>query len=173
MLNWGPHLVDQPLQLAGSRVKTVYGEMKQINNPGDVEDIFYAVMKMENDITVISEWNIAAGNLPNWIVQGDRGTIIVTGNKLELYKVDLPDLIDEKTYRAEIHIQSTKEDLNIFNDKGVNIKYGDPMMVYRNVAGSLISGKEYFVSTQSALMLTEVLDSIRRSAYNGNIDFLT
>lgn len=173
LLNWGPHLVDQPLQLAESPVVSVYGEMKQINNPGDVEDLFYAVMKTENNITVISEWNIAAGDLPNWIVQGDRGTIIITDNNIKIYEVDLPEKIDENTYRAKIETSNFYEELNVVNNKGINIKYGDPLKVYGNVSEALLNGKGYFISTQSALALTKVLDLIRISSESGKVEYFT
>ena len=77
LLNWGPHLVDQPMQLIDKPVKSVYAEMKQIINPGDVEDVFFAVIKTEDNITLISEFNIGTGKFPNWVIQGDRGTIHV------------------------------------------------------------------------------------------------
>ena len=77
LLNWGPHLVDQPLELLGKQAKSVYAEMRCIINPGDAEDIFYAVTKTADDVIIISEFNICAGKMPNWIIQGDRGTIFV------------------------------------------------------------------------------------------------
>lgn len=167
LLNWGPHLVDQPLELAGSPVKSAYGKMRNINNPGDGEDMFYGVMETENGIIVTSEWNIAAGNLPNWVVQGDRGTAIITGNTLELHGAHIPRVLDERAYRAEIKISTTQEELIVVNDKGINIKYGDSFLIYERVAKAIRGEEEYPVSTQSALNLTVVLDMIRKSAMEG------
>lgn len=169
LLNWGPHLVDQPLQLVGKPVKSVYGELKQINNPGDVEDVFYAVIKTEDNITIVTEWNIASEKLPNWIIQGDRGTIYITANMLEIHKVNLPDKIDENDYRAEIKIEKTIEELEGKNFIGMHIRYGDPMITYPQIAKVIRNEGTYIAPPESALNLTKVLDAIRKSSETGQV----
>ncbi len=169
LLNWGPHLVDQPLRLAGSPVQSVYAEMKQLNNPGDVEDMFYAVMKTQDGTVVISEWSMAAGNLPGWVIQGDRGTIQIYGNKIEIYKAALPEVIDEKAYRQVMKIEKTIEEINDKNEFDDSTLYGDTAEVYRRIAGALAGKENYFISPESALELTKTLDAIRKSAETGQV----
>ncbi len=86
LLNWGPHLVDQPVQLHGGRVRTVWGDMKQLINPGDAEDQFTAVLTMDDGALVISEFGVGAAVLPTWVVQGTRGTIVVRDMALEVHR---------------------------------------------------------------------------------------
>lgn len=166
LLNWGPHLLDQPLQLLGTRVRSVYGKLRQVINPGDVEDVFYSVLNMEDGVTVVSEYNISAKYLPNWVVQGDRGTIFVKGTYIEIHKTDLPDTIDPESYRNTAKIEVITEDLK---DTASSNRYGDSMVIYPLIAKTLQGEPAYNVSLDSALNLTRVLDAIRQSDATGEI----
>jgi scyllo-inositol 2-dehydrogenase (NADP+) len=170
LLNWGPHLVDQPLLLAGEPVKSVYGELKQIINPGDAEDVFFAVMKTVNGVTVVSEFNIGSNKLPNWVVQGDRGTIYVKETEIEIHKA---------TYTKSDNDQEScgntgKTEVITDRAKGTNRiticnRYGDSMVIYPNIASAVYGNERYMVSLESALKLTKVLDAIRQSSVTGHI----
>lgn len=172
LLNWGPHLIDQPLCLADSPVKSVYGYMKQLNNPGDAEDVFTAILRTQSDVLVIAEWSMAEGDLPGWIIKGDRGTILIRGDTLELHEVTLPDEVDDKEYRQRPTVKTTTEKLRDANEFGESVRYGDSAEVYRSVAAALTQNGAYMVAPQSALALTEVLDAVRRSAQTGEVVFL-
>ncbi len=156
LLNWGPHLVDQPVQLAGGKVKSAYGKMRQINNPGDVEDIFYAMLTMDTGTTIITEFNIATGDLPSWVIQGDRGTIIFRDDQLEIHRADFaaPEGSD---YRSQVEIESSKE--TITGDR-----YGDNIEIYRHIARVIRGEEAYQVGLESARELTVTLDAIRKSS---------
>lgn len=167
LLNWGPHLVDQPLRLAGSPVRSVSAHMKQLNNPGDVEDMFYAVMTTTDSTVVIAEWSMAEGGLPGWLIQGDRGTIRVTGSKIETWSVSLPAEVDEKEYRKKPAVEYIMEDLDAVNEYGDSTLYGDTAVMYRAAAAALTGEKPFFIPTAGALELTRVLDAVRESAQTG------
>jgi len=157
LLNWGPHLVDQPMQLIGRPVASVYGELKQIINPGDVEDVFHAVMKTADDVTLISEFNIGAGPLPNWVVQGDKGTLFVRENALEIHRVREPEHVDTTAYRNQVEIEVITEQIE-------GDRYGDAMTVYAHIARALKRQEPYSITLDSARNLTRTLDAIRQSA---------
>jgi len=161
--NWGPHLVDQPVQLLGTKVKSVFGTMKQIINPGDVEDVFYAVLTMEDGVTVTSEFNIASGPMPNWIIQGDRGTIYVNNMEILIHKVKLPDHIDPTSYAEAPECEVIEEDISGTNAITMQNRYGDPMVIYPSIAEAMLGKRPYDISLGSALHLTEVLDAVRDS----------
>lgn len=160
LLNWGPHLVDQPIQLIGQPVTSVYGELKQIINPGDVEDVFFAVMKTADGVTLVSEFNIGAGLLPNWVVQGDKGTLFVSDNEIEIHRVREPEPADTAAYRSKVEIEVVTE--RIEGDR-----YGDAMTIYAHIARALNRQEPYSVSLDSARSLTRTLDAIRQSAAAG------
>jgi predicted dehydrogenase len=162
LLNWGPHLVDQPMQLIGQPVTSVYGELKQIINPGDVEDVFYAVMKTADNVTLVSEFNIGAAGLPNWVVQGNKGTIFVKDDEIEIHRVREPELSDPTAYRSRVEIDVATE--RIEGDR-----YGDSMTVYAHIARALTRQEPYRISLNSARNLTRTLDAIRQSATSGQV----
>jgi predicted dehydrogenase len=161
LLNWGPHIVDQPVQLSGSRVVSAFAQMRQVINPGDVEDHFFGVLVAENGIIIQVEHNIAAQGLFDWIVQGDRGTIYVrNGTELELHRVSFPENFDPASYRNAVTIDVTKETL------GSRI-YGDETEIYRHIARALRKQEPYAVAPESALTLSMELDAIRASSASG------
>lgn len=169
LLNWGPHLVDQPLQLIGEPVKSVYGEMKQIINPGDVEDVFFSVMRTRSGVTVLSEFNIGAGNPPNWVVQGDRGTIYVRETKIEIHRADLSRSFDPKSYGSAPHIEVSDDHAEGTNRITERNRYGDSMLIYPHIASAIRGEEPYAVTMESALNLTCVLDAIRESSETGRV----
>ena len=173
LLNWGPHLVDQPVQLIGKPVKSVYGELKQIINPGDVEDVFFAVMKTEDDVTIVSEYNIGSDNLPNWIIQGDKGTIYVKTTEIEIHKASLPDAVDPTTYGNKTKIDVINDRIQGTNMITMNKRYGDSMVIYPHIARVIRGEEQYMVALESALNLTKLLDAIRKSHETGQLICLT
>lgn len=169
LLNWGPHLVDQPLQLLERPVISVYGEMKQVINPGDAEDVFYAVMKTEDNVTVISEYSIASNKLYNWVVQGDRGTIFVKETEIEVHKANYPRTFDPALYRSPVEIEIIKDNVEGTNMITMGNRYGDSLMIYPHIARCIRGEESYKVSLESALYLTSVLDAIRKSSEVGQV----
>lgn len=160
LLNWGPHLVDQPLQLTGAPVTRVYGNLRQIINPGDVEDNLRVICHTEDGMTVVSEFLIAAGDYPTWVIQGDRGTIYVHGDSMTVHRVQLPDVIDANDYRSSITQTSTTEQIN-------GNRFGDEYEIYPIIARALRGEASYFATPQSALTLSRILDAARLSSKLG------
>lgn len=172
LLNWGPHLVDQPVQLIGKPVKSVYGELKQIINPGDVEDVFFAVMKTEDDVTIVSEFNIGSGQLPNWVIQGDKGTIYVKETNIEIHKACFPDAADPTTYGNPTKINIVNDSLQGTNMITMHNRYGDAMVIYPHIARVIRGEEQYMVTLESALNLSKLLDAIRKSHATGQVVYL-
>lgn len=164
LLNWGPHLVDQPIQLLGTKVKSAYAHMKRINNPGDAEDMFFAVLKMENDVTIVSEFNIGPNDIPNWVIQGDRGSIVVKEKHIKIYRSNLPDKLDDQSYGVKSEANITEEDIDGTNSISMGNRYGDSMVIYPIIARAVTGKRPYDISSESALYLSKILHAIRKSA---------
>jgi len=159
LLNWGPHIVDLPLQVLGSPVKSVYGRMKQVINPGDVEDVFFGLLTLENGAFVQVEYTIALEELPSWYIQGDRGTITAQGRKIKILQ-NTPTRPDDPTKFATMkasETQVTEEEV------GADI-YGDEHKIYVEIARALNGEHPYPIAPESALELTRVLDAIRTAS---------
>lgn len=80
--NTCPHFVDQVLQLLGSPVKQVVGDLRQIASAGDTEDHVKAFFRAEDgttaDMEISSAQNVAT-KLPKWIIAGSHGTLTTDG----------------------------------------------------------------------------------------------
>lgn len=156
LLNWGPHIVDPPIVLLGSPVKSVYARMKQVINPGDVEDVFFAVLTLENGAIVQAEHTVAVEGPPDWFIQGDRGTIIVRGKDLRICR-NTPARADDPTKFKTM--KSVDEEL--IEETVDGSIYGDENEVYAEVARAVRGEEAFAVAPADALELSRVLDAIR------------
>ncbi len=160
--NWGPHLVDQVLAFVDEPVKQVYAETKQIINPGDAEDMFFASMKTQSGIIVNVEYNIMTDYLPNWVVQGDKGTIYVTADDMEVHEVSYPDDNDSSAYRSAVNVKKAQIKLE-------GKRFGDHYAIYSHLEEVLRGKVPYIVDLNYARHLTEVMVAIHESADSGTL----
>ena len=158
LLNWGPHIVDPLILLAGGKVKHVFGRLKQTINPGDVEDLFLAIITMDNGVTVQVEHTISLAPMPSWIAQGDRGTITIDGKEMTIVRGE-PACPDDptkfQTMKAEGN-ETTRETL-------AGKTYGDEDEIYEEIAAAVRGEQEFAVKPEDALELSRILDAIRTS----------
>lgn len=73
---WGPHLLDQGLQLLGAPVRQVWSYLRRILTPGDADDHVRILLEGENG--VVAELEISNGvALPDayCAIHGDRGSL--------------------------------------------------------------------------------------------------
>lgn len=158
LLNWGPHIVDPPLQLLGSPVKSVYGRLKQTINPGDVEDVFLGILTLASGAIVQVEYTIATEDLPVWFIQGTRGTIVVQGAHLKV-NVKTPARPPDPTQFSAMKAVADR----ILEEELTGPRQGDEHEVYLAIAAALNGQTPFPVTPQSALELTRVMDAIRAS----------
>ncbi|MFA7231290.1 MAG: Gfo/Idh/MocA family oxidoreductase [Victivallaceae bacterium] len=169
LLNWGPHIIDQAVQLSGEEVKSVYAQLRQVINPGDVEDVFNATLTTESGIILSCEYAIAIDKLPNWIIQGNRGTIFVKEKSIEIHQVKLPDNINAAEYSNKPEITLTCEDMDDGHRITMGNRYGDSLAIYPEIAKAVRGEAKYPVSTASALKLTKIFDAVRASSNNNQV----
>ncbi|HNQ36097.1 MAG TPA: Gfo/Idh/MocA family oxidoreductase, partial [bacterium] len=158
LLNWGPHLVDPPVLLAGGRPVSVFGRTRQVMNPGDVEDVFYAVLTLDNGVLVQAEYTMMAADFPSWVIQGDAGTILVRGDELVLRRTS-PGSGPAAAggYLKRLELTETQEKIS-------GQLYGDAAEIYRDLAAALLEGKSFPVSSADGLELARWLEAIKISA---------
>jgi len=154
--NWGPHIVGSAMALLDCPVATAYGRMQQVINPGDVEDLFYALLTLENGAIVQAEYTIALDALPSWYIQGDRGTITVQGARITV-RTNTPVQPHDPTQFATMQADATQISEEIVG----NDVYGDEHRIYPEIAQALRGERPYPVTADHALELTRVLDAIR------------
>jgi predicted dehydrogenase len=164
LLNWGPHIVDPPLLLAGYRVKSVYGRLRQWINPGDAEDLFLAVLTLDDGRLVQVEYTLSAEPLPEWVLQGDRGTIVLNWPKLRIHR-HTPQRPTDPTRFATV--QAATE--GVTEETLAGERYGDEHVIYAGIAAALQGGPPYAVTPADGLRLSRLLDAIRASSATDRI----
>ncbi|MEM6884244.1 MAG: Gfo/Idh/MocA family oxidoreductase [Verrucomicrobiota bacterium] len=157
LLNWGAHLIDPPMLLAGGKPKHVFGSCSQVLNGGDAEDIFYSIITMDNGICVHSEWSFAPKGLANWFVQGTGGCIIGNDTELEIHSGE-PTKPDDPTKFKDMEGAASHRTETVGDDI-----YGDPVAIYRAIAADLQGGTPYPVSDAEAIRLSTIMDNIKQS----------
>jgi len=158
LLNWGPHIVEPPVLLAGGNIKSVFGQLRQTINPGDTEDVFIALITMDNGIIVQAEFTISVTDMPAWIIQGDRGTITIEGRKLKMV-TNVPARPNDPTCMSKTAGQDNKITEETL---GADL-YGDAHVIYGEIASALSGEKKFSVKPEDALELSRILDAIRTS----------
>ena len=158
LLNWGLHLIDPPILLAGGEVESVYGRLKKAINPGDGEDLFLALINLAGGVLVQAEYTVAVENLPDWFVQGDRGTIVVRDGVLKIYRKDPGKPDDPTDYSA---MEGSGGDVLEENLEGAI--YGDEHEIYRAISKAIRGQAEFPITHADVLNRTYLLDAIRDS----------
>lgn len=147
LLNWGAHIVEPVVALAGELPRSVYGVASQVINPGDTEDNFHVTMKFGSGITGIAEYTQAVDGLPWFMIQGTRGMIRSNHEEVVLIQAD-PDHPGEK-------------EITRYPIEGK--MFGDEAEIYADLARSLLHGEPFPVTPDTACRGTRVLDAIRQS----------
>lgn len=163
VLNWGPHILDTSMLLADSEITSVYGILKQVINPGNAEDNFFAILNTQNGITIRGEYSVAVQNLPSWFIQGDKGTITVDDKKITISKAELV-MPDDPT--KTLGLQPKPEIIEEELDGDI---YGDGTEIYTDIAKALRDEQKYPVTPESALYLSKVFDAVKKSHREGQV----
>lgn len=87
--NWGPHLIDQGLQLLASPVKDLWADVRHVISIGAADDTFKIILKGENGRLVDIEVS-GANALPGREIEitGTRGAICYENGKLTARYID-------------------------------------------------------------------------------------
>lgn len=167
LLNWGPHIVYASLLLIDSKPASVFGRMRQTINPGDVEDLFMAVITLADGTIVHAEYTVSTEKLPDWFIQGDRGTIVVRGRNVLIHHAAPPQPADPTNY-ASMQTADDSVDEEVLEGS----LQGDHHEVYRNVAAAIRGESVFPVKHEDALELSRVLDAIRMSSEEDRVVLL-
>jgi len=153
LLNWGMHLVQPILALAGQTPERIFGQLRQTINGGDADDNFLAVLEFPDEVRGIIEFTESLVPMPSFVIQGTQGTIVAENNTVRLITQDPedPDTRAETTYPLD------------------GKPFGDEAAIYTDIARALQEGEHFPVTPEMALLGTRVLDAIRASHETGTL----
>lgn len=89
LMDRGPHLIDQALQILGPQTKLYLSELKRVASAGDAEDYVHLVLRNPADASVDIE--ISGGRVirpPEFIVSGTLGGLVARGPAITLRRLD-------------------------------------------------------------------------------------
>jgi len=155
--NWGPHLLGQLLAFVDEPIVKVFAEKKQVIMDGDCEDSFQTIMKTESGVLLECEHVIMVDDLPHWVIQGDKGTIFIKNDTIDVHRISYPGPIDPQAYRSK-----TLDEKESYKLPGAY--NGDRYAIYTHIASVIRGECEYRVPLTFTRNLTTVCDAIHRSA---------
>ena len=165
--NTCPHFLDMLLQLSGTPIVDVMGDLQQIASAGDVEDHVKAFLRSENGCTVdmeISSAQNVAQTLPTWILCGTNGTLTCDGKESVIRSYDpeeagpieaLDSAARERAYGSTAKELEWKEE----TVKGEGPDIGD---FYDNVVAVLRRDEAMVVTPESVREVIRVIAEIRK-----------
>ena len=167
--NWGPHILDQALQLLGSPVVDVWSDLQHNFSAGDADDQIKILLKAANGCVADIEISSACalpGNL--YEVWGDRGALTVPneGKVLRLKYLkpgfQLPEIHAEEGnyplfYGNQEHLELISEEIPVEAGRGHTLQKGA-----RKESGVGTQATGYY--SQDTMWL-DVYDAIRNGYY--------
>jgi predicted dehydrogenase len=169
--NWGVHLVDQGLQLAGSEPGRVWGAVGHHFNPGDAEDDIKAVFECKNGVVVdIDMTCVDASPGPSWVIQGTHGTFWIMGSTATVKYFEpkaLPKIRTvDKTHALNraYGVRPGPEKIDWIVDEFPVRPKGSYDSFYDNLYEAIRKGAELQVTPESARTTYDVLARIRRGS---------
>jgi predicted dehydrogenase len=137
--DFGPHWIDQILDLVPSRVAEVFAEVKHLKW-GDADDFFDIHLRFENGCrATASKCDVAYVSWPKWIVLGTEGSI----------KHEQETLV-RTADRAYLELHGVP-----------------PVNLYENYFAHLREGAELLVKSEEGLRVMQVIDAAFESAASG------
>lgn len=166
--DWGAHLVDQALQLFGSEIESVYGDL-QYRWPGiDVETAGSAWIRFKNGVRYrIEVGSISKIGRPRWYVRGSKGALVIEG--LDPQEAALKEgRVVARTPDAAMPAEAC----TLVSDTGpesLEAIPGDYLAYYENIAAALLRGEPLAVTAESARDGLAVIQAAVDSAATGQV----
>jgi scyllo-inositol 2-dehydrogenase (NADP+) len=168
--NWGVHLVDQCLQLADSPVKSVWGHVEHLFNPGDAEDDIKAVFETEQGMVAdIDMTSVDASEQPSWVVLGSCGSLWIQDGKAHM-KYYNPRRLKQVTVNDMPYAPGMAfgiypgEDRIPWIEKVMDVKPRKVVSFYRNLYEAIRHNEALLITPESARRTYDVLARIRRGS---------
>ena len=145
MLDFGPHWVEQLLDLLqGHTVVSVFADVRNIKW-GDAEDLFDITMVFDNGTRArASKADISYCNLPyKWVALGTEASLTYENGQNEYCTIHGPDYEMKRTKSVE------------------------QLSLHINIAEHIRQGKELIIPASHALRVMQVLEAARQSGASG------
>ena len=172
--NWGPHLVDQGLQLLESPVADLWSDLQHRVSAGIADDYFKIILRGENRRVVDIE---VSGNttLPDdlYYAEGDRGSLVVPLEEKTIklkylapdfrFKPLLPNYgnrLSFGSYGNQEEIPWVEEEIPIAPSNGRN----DLKLMWKAIYDNVVNGIPYPIKLEEGLEVVRITEWARRAS---------
>jgi predicted dehydrogenase len=163
MADWGPHLVEQCLDLTGEWPVSVTCQLRSHLWATEVEDYFNMRLLLPSGLLVTLEGsNNARLPLPRWFVVGSEGTLVAEGTWGRWTEMRIRRSLGDLT--AELVPQDVGPSSGA-RDYDVGDELSDAF--YSDLAEALSTGRPPAITAQRGRDVIAVLDGARRSNESG------
>ncbi|MBN1673399.1 MAG: Gfo/Idh/MocA family oxidoreductase [Kiritimatiellae bacterium] len=168
--DWGAHLIDQALQLAGAPVTAIDCDMLYTEPGLDVETSARCTLRFEGGLRYTVETGcISALPRLRWYVRGTRGSFCKTGldpqeDALRKGEVNAA-LAQPPEDRAEVRFETGGRR----ESRRLATRPGNWPAYYQNVADHLLKGEELAVKPEEIRRVMAVIDTAADSAEKGQV----
>ena len=173
LLNWGPHIIDQSLQLLGTSSYSLQSYLCQETAGGDCED--HLRIRFIGDNNRVVNMSISGATAlkegRSFVVYGDRGAAVYENGVLKLRYINpeqvVPEIISDPgtpgasfgasgTYESEFKIEWVTE------EREVNVEgEGCLMQYWKHMYESYRNGTPFFISETDVLNIMRVISEVK------------
>ncbi len=146
-------------------MKDVWGDLKQIINPGDADDHIKVVLRAESGLVAEVELTYACAlPLPAWVVMGSRGTLVSDGttSRIRYTKARrLPKMKATDSHMVATRTYGSGETIE-FEEKTMPSRLEPKRRFYDYLRESIRKGKPLFVTPESVRQVMWVIQQARK-----------
>jgi predicted dehydrogenase len=164
--NTCPHFIDVLIQLIGSPIQTICGDLQQIASVGDVEDHVKIFLRGENGVTAdleVSNAQALPAPLPSWILCGTHGTLTSDGVTSTIRYFDPAQIKPLQVIDGPVVDRSYAKEQLPWQEKQLRVEdRADKRTFYDNVVEVLREGKPMRVTLEQVRELMRVIATARK-----------
>ncbi len=170
LLNWGPHIIDQSLQLLGEPAREIRSELKQVCAGGNCEDRVDIVFMGDSGRTVNMCISGASALKEGRFFSafGTRGALDVVGRKMTLRYIDpaqeIPETISSpETPEGDFGASGTFESgikINWITEE-VDIPKDDLFVFWDYLYDSYVNGKDFPIKDEEVLEIMKTITTVK------------
>jgi len=169
LLNWGPHLIDQALQLLDAPMTRLFSDLKRVAAMGDAEDYVRIVMRNAGGLTVDLE--VSGGRVidePECLATGTLGALSLAGGVIDLR------YLDPAQKRARRRASVRTPPIEIPEDAADDLKWiresisvapqtpSGPAALWERLAAAIRLNKPYPVALDEAVEVMRIVSLVRK-----------
>lgn len=168
ILDWGVHLLDQLLQIAKQKIRSVYATVSYVTNE-ECDDGFTTTITFEDGLTAIVE--VGTSNfieLPRWYILGENGSAVIENWQQDGRIIMVSDWENRDAQPVVAGVGVTKTMAPRTDDTikcyPLPIQTGDFFEFYKNVAAAIHGEETQLITHEELMRVMKLMEAIFESA---------